>query len=91
MVTQKTLQTSAERQKAYRERKKREHFFVSSYQYKRLVRLSANLSNKDELLAAIGDCYDAGGVELASRICSLVNEHLSIRLSLRDSLAGVWE
>jgi hypothetical protein len=87
VITQKPLQTNARRQKAYRERKKQKRFYVNNYLYRRTLRLSADLDNKDDIIALIDECYEVGGERLVVRICCFINEFLSTHRTL-PALAG---
>lgn len=75
----------SDRQKAYRERKKRHNFYGSSYLYHQLVELSADLDIQNDTLALIDDCYDVAGVDLVERIGLLLYAFMTMALAVQGT------
>lgn len=78
----------AEKQRAYRERKKKQDYLSNAYSVTKVMNDAHRLGNEAEMAELIEDLWEIGGEKLVERTCFLIYSVTSSVVVLRDRAAA---
>lgn len=71
--------SASEKQKLYRERKKKQDFLESDLLVKRTLEATSEWETAGDLLPLLSDLYDMGKERLVQKVCVLIIEFAAVR------------
>jgi len=77
----------AQKQRAYRERKKRDDFLSNAYSVTKVMQDARVLGVEQEMSDLIGDLWDIGGEKLVEKTCFLIYSHTSLVRAFQTQFA----